>query len=227
MVNVAVVEDNPDVLDDVLFNLGQAGFVVRGYADGRQLQADLCAFAPQVVVLDIGLPGEDGLSIAQRLRNAQPLLGIVILTARAALQDRVAGHLNGADNYLCKPVAMEELIAVIHARARIGQLRQALWRFCPAQLALILPDGQRLELTAGEAALLQTLLDGPNQQASRAELILAMGADPERCDMRRLEVAISRLRSKIRQKYPRGNPLRALRNQGYAFHEPVQILHEA
>lgn len=221
---VAIVEDNQDLLDDVIFSLERAGFTVRGCDRGEALDCLLEDFRPHVVVLDIGLPGEDGLSIAERLRAMQPAPGIVMLTARTTLEDRIEGHTRGADNYLCKPVDMEELVAVVRARARtVMPTTGAQWRFFTRQRCLQFPEGQRLELTTAENQLLTAILGNPGQQAGRRVLIGALGGNPDDYDIRRLEVTISRLRQKIRAIRPETNPLRALRNQGYAFVEPVQI----
>lgn len=225
MARVAVVEDNQDLLDDVMFNLERAGFSVRGCARGEALDAIMQNFQPQVVILDIGLPGEDGLSIAMRLRAARPTLGIVMLTARTMLEDRIAGHRLGADNYLCKPVEMEELVAVVGARARSADsaaVQEAFWTFNAKELSLQAPTGERLPLTHTEYQILATLIATPGQQACRADLIRALGGNPDDYDIRRLEVAISRLRQKIRAICPNANPVRALRNQGYAFVAPVR-----
>lgn len=225
MARVAVVDDNQDLLDDVIFNLERAGFSVRGCASGEALDAILDSFQPQIVVLDIGLPGEDGLSIAARLRAARPALGIVMLTARTMLEDRIAGHSLGADNYLCKPVEMEELVAVVGARARAAVRageQETAWVFNARELSLQSPDGQRLPLTHAEYQVLATLIAAPGQQAGRSALIRALGGNPDDYDIRRLEVTISRLRQKIRAICPDANPVRALRNQGYAFVAPVK-----
>lgn len=226
MTRVAIIEDNQDLLDDVTFSLERAGFTVRGCASGEDFDSLRESFQPQVVVVDIGLPGEDGLSIVARLRAASPGLGIVMLTARTMLEDRIAGHDQGADNYLCKPVEMEELIAVISARARAIDVAAGMtspWRFNARQLLLQSPDGQGVELTNAERQVLSTLLAAPDQQATRHALILALGGNPNDYDFRRLEVVISRLRQKIRSIRPATTPLRALRNQGYVFAEPVQL----
>lgn len=225
MARVAIVEDNQDLLDDVIFSLERAGFTVRGCATGEQLDALQESFQPQVVVLDIGLPGEDGLSIAARLRAKHPMLGIVMLSARTMLEDRIAGHSLGADNYLCKPVEMEELIAVVGARARAVERAagvESLWHFSPRKLTLHSPEGLRLDLTNAENQVLATLLAAPGQQTSRHALIRALGGNPDDYDIRRLEVTISRLRQKIRGLCPDANPVRALRNQGYAFVDPAR-----
>lgn len=225
MIQIAVVDDNQDLTDDVLFALRHAGFTAIACASGKELDALLQTQLPDIAILDIGLPDEDGLNIASRLRNRHPEIGIVMLTARTTLNDRIEGHLRGADNYLCKPIEMSELVAVVQARARAIEASRRIagqWRFAPAELALYLPNGERLPLTAAEHLVLSTLLQQPQQQADRDLLVKALGGRPEDYDIRRLEVTISRLRQKIRAVSPDTNPIRALRNRGYAFLYPVR-----
>ena len=237
MIRIAVVEDNADLLDDVVFHLERAGYRVAGYPHGAALDADLAGLAPfdpQLLVLDLGLPGEDGLAIARRLRRARPPLGIVMLTARTALDDRIAGHDSGADNYLCKPVEMEELIAVVGARARRlvptderrgeGAAGAAAWRYLVARHTLIAPAGEEIELTASEATLIRLLAAADGQQASRNQLVAALGQDHITYDYRRLEAIVSRLRRKLDRHAAPARPLRALRNQGYVFLEPLTLV---
>ena len=218
MLTVAVVEDNADVLDDVLFNLGRMGFQASGFTDGAALDAALATGQIwPVLVLDLGLPGEDGLSIARRLRQSYPAVGIIALTARGRLDDRVAGLNEGFDLYLVKPVDMVELAAAIRAVARrvtqIG-LTTPQWRLNPLEPSLIRPDGERLPLAVHEYHLLAALAAGAaDQPVSREELMRAMGKDPETYDPRALEVVLSRLRAKLGEL----GPLKAVRGQGYRF----------
>ncbi|OMG54706.1 hypothetical protein BJN45_05715 [Azonexus hydrophilus] len=122
---------------------------------------------------------EDGLSIAARLRQRHPNLGIVMLTAQITLNDRITGHRQGADNYLCKPVAMEELIAVIEARTR-GPLPEMApsryWQFDTSQLCLNTSDNQSITLTSAEAVLIRRLASSSGQQAHRADIVEALGS---------------------------------------------------
>lgn len=218
MLAVAIVEDNADVLDDLLFNLGRLGFQARGFPDGAALDVALVAGQTwPVLVLDLGLPGEDGLSIARRLRLSHPAVGIIALTARGRLEDRVAGLNEGFDLYLVKPVDITELAAAIRAIARrVAQLGQTvpLWRLEALEPSLIRPDGERLSLAIHEFHLLQALAAGvPDQPVPRDDLIRAMGKDPETYDPRALEVVLSRLRAKLGDQ----GPLKAVRGQGYRF----------
>ncbi len=217
MLPIVIVEDNADVLDDLLFNLRRLGFSVTGYPDGVALDAALAAGREwSVLVLDLGLPGEDGLSIARRLRQTHPALGIIALTARGRLIDRVAGLNEGVDLYLVKPIDMTELAASIRAVARrVAQIGETapLWRLDPQGPHIICPDGEQLALGLGEFHLLAAMALEPAHTVGRADLMRAMGKDPESYDPRALEVVLSRLRAKLGEQ----GPLKAVRGQGYRF----------
>ena len=218
MLSVAIVEDNVDVLDDLLFNLGRLGLQARGFSEGAALDAALAAGQSwPVLVLDLGLPGEDGLSIARRLRQSHPAVGIIALTAWARLEDRVTGLNEGFDLYLVKPVDITEIAASIRAVARrVGQpgLTAPPWRLDALEPSLIRPDGERLPLAVHEYHLLEALAVGvPGKPVAREDLIRAMGKDPNSYDPRALEVVLSRLRAKLGEQ----GPLKAVRGQGYRF----------
>lgn len=226
---VVVVEDNPDLLDDVVFNLQQHGFDVAGTRDGRALDAHLGARGADVVVLDLGLPGEDGLSIAQRLRESHPFVGIVMLTARSGIDDRIRGHQQGADSYLCKPVHMEELAAVVRSLARrlaplSARAAAPAWKIERRALRLHTPAGEAIELTGMECTVLAAVAAAPRQHASRRVLIEALGEDPMLFDERRLESCVSRLRRKLAARLPAGAPsLKAMRGDGYSLALPMRV----
>ncbi len=222
MTRIAVVEDNSDLLDDTCFELQHAGFEVQGVANGRSLRALLPRFAPHIVLLDLGLPDEDGLALAGWLRSTQPQLGIVMLTARTARQDRLAGHAEGADHYLCKPVDAEELVAVLRALERRLMLPQAAqWVLDTRLLQLHSPQGHCMALNVAELGILGALARLPRRQASRRELVEALGEDWLLYDERRLEAVISRLRRKIADTTGADAPLRTLRGFGYTFLESL------
>lgn len=224
ILSLAVVEDNPDVLDDLLFNLRRQGFEVAGYPDGAALDAALAQGHDwTVLVLDLGLPGEDGLSIAHRLRQTHPALGIIALTARGRLQDRVEGLNTGIDLYLVKPIDISELAAAIHAVARrVNQLRVhvPIWRLEPDGYRLVRPDGETITLTVTEFRILHVLACAHAEPVHRDELIRAIGRKPDAYDPRALEVTVSRLRGKLGHQ----SPLRAVRNQGYRFVADLRVV---
>lgn len=223
MIRIAIVEDNADLLDELLFNLRHQGFEPEGFPDGAALDAALAAQPGwQVLVLDLGLPGEDGLSIARRLRRSHPALGIVMLTARGGIDDRVDGLTQGADLYLAKPVDMKELGASIHAVARrVGQIAgvRLTWRLDTLGRRLSSPEGRVIDLTHPEVMILAALARSREHLLDRAALITAIGKNPDTYDQRALEVTVSRLRQKLGAEAP----LRAVRGKGYAFNAPLRV----
>lgn len=221
---IAVVEDTAELREDVCFHLRHAGYTVDSAADGQALTALLPRFAPDIVVLDVGLPGEDGLQIAGRLRAQQPEIGIVMLTGRAALHERLAGRRQGADHYLAKPVQIDELVLVVRSLARrIAPRAAAGWVVSPHSLQVRPPDGEPVAITRSEAALLAALARAPQRQCSRRELAQALGEAWETYDERRLEALVSRLRRKLAEGCGHEAPLRTLRGSGYGFVQALQL----
>ncbi len=121
MIRVGLVEDNLDFRAEVHFHLSRAGFAISLVSDGRDLDDQLQCHPCDLLVLDLGLPTEDGRAIATRLRLSHPGVGIVMLTARGALTDRLDGLERGADAYLVKPVDMRELAVTLRSvHRRLG-----------------------------------------------------------------------------------------------------------
>src|SRR5215211_2103276 len=114
---ILVVEDEPQISNFLRVGLGYEGFSVAVAEDGHEALAELMRFKPQLVILDLMLPGISGMELAERMR-ADPELMIIMLTARDQVEDRIAGLNAGADDYLVKPFDFEELVARIHAVAR-------------------------------------------------------------------------------------------------------------
>ena len=226
MIRVVLVEDDADLLDDIAFALRDEDLQVTACADGPALDRHLAGAGFDVVVLDIGLPGEDGLSIARRLRRTQPQLGIVMLTARTAASARVRGMEEGADAYLGKPVDLRELALVIRALARrlgVGEAPSArTLTLLVAENALLTPAGLRVELTPSESLVLSRLSRASGRQATRRQIIEAFGAAYLDYDERRLEAIVSRLRRKLEAAGLAADTLRAVRGVGYVLQVPVQ-----
>lgn len=221
---VAIIEDNADLLDDMVLNLSWRGIAPTPFPNGAAFDASMVNDCPwNVLVLDLGLPGEDGLSIARRLHASHPLLGIIMLTARGSTADRIQGLTDGADIYMVKPVDMGELAAAIKAVAR--RLHTAgdstpVWRLDPIGMRLLSPDSKEIELSYPEASLLQMLADSPDHFAETEALVLAIGKNPEAYDPRALQVMLSRLRHKLGD----DPPLKSVRARGYIFAAKLALL---
>lgn len=216
--SVIVVEDNETLQEELVLFLSEEGFDVRGVSSGEELNQAIQARCADILILDLNLPVEDGISIARRIRNALPTVGIIILTARVRSTDRLEGYATGADVYLTKPTRPEELVAVVkNLFGRIGSATPPVqWQLDMTALALITPSGSEIKLTGGEALLLKALaLNG--QFMDHAALVARLGnADySEKTNKARMEVLISRLRIKLAPHIGLGFDIKALRGRGY------------
>lgn len=225
---IVVVDDDPGMLEVLSDFLGERAFEVETASDGDALTRALADRPADLVVLDIMLPGEDGLEICRRLTaNGGP--PIILLSARAGATDRIVGLEAGADDYLEKPCNPMELLARVRAVLRRcgetasaeGKLRTkcefAGWRLDLLRRELRSPDGVLINLSSGEFALLRSLVEHPEQILTRDQLLdLALGQDAEVYD-RAVDVQISRLRRKLDYDGRGGDLIRTLPKKGYMF----------
>ena len=206
---ILVVDDDVRLRDLLTRYLGEQGFEVRAIPDARDLDKRLQRDPPHLVVLDLMLPGEDGLAVCRRLRGAAENVPIIMLTARGEDVDRILGLEMGADDYLPKPFNPRELVARIHAVLRrrgdpvapgapIAEGRVAFGRFVLDTAARTLTrDGETTSLTTGEFALVKVFVQHPRQPLAREKLtLLARGRDHEVFD-RAIDVQVSRLRKLV------------------------------
>jgi two-component system phosphate regulon response regulator OmpR len=206
---VLVVDDDARLRDLLSRYLGEQGFQVSALADARDLDRKLQRDPPHLVVLDLMLPGEDGLSVCRRLRGAGESVPIIMLTAKGEEVDRIVGLEMGADDYLGKPFNPRELVARIHAvLRRHGEHRvpgapaeEGTIPFGPHALDLaartLICDGKSVALTTGEFSLLRVFAQHPRQPLAREKLMmLARGRDHEVFD-RAIDVQVSRLRKLV------------------------------
>ena len=224
-----VVDDDKRLRELLQRYLGEQGFTVRSAEDGAGMDKLLAREAFDLVVLDLMLPGEDGLSICRRLRNADPQLAILMLTAKGDELDRIVGLEMGADDYLPKPFNPRELLARIQAvlRRRTPAIPGAptagerTIRFGEVQVDLsarsLLRNGQTVALTTGEFAVLKALLEHPRQPQSRDRLMaLARGREQGPYD-RAIDVQVSRLRKLIEPDPGSPRYLQTVWGFGYVF----------
>lgn len=218
---IIIVEDQEElrtVLETVLSRLGHD---VRGAGDGAALDLALADYPADVVVLDLNLPGEDGVAIALRLRQTNKC-GIIMATSRGLANERINGFENGADLYLVKPVNPMELHAALLNLGRRLRLapdnEHATWTFDPQLSAIRTPLGISVNLTAQENIVMQLLLAIPGKTVQRSKIFSALGHFDDEYGSKRLETLLSRLRSKIRRHDPNTElPIRARHGMGYAF----------
>lgn len=227
---ILVVDDEPDIREMLEEYLGRQGLDVRSAADGLELDRRLAERPAQLLVLDLNLPGEDGLSIAGRLR-ARGRVGIVMLTARGDLEDRIRGLELGADDYVVKPVEPRELLARIRSvlrrlaaeAARAGRgssTRRVRFGRCELDLdghRLLAGDGSEVPLTAMEFDLLETFARHPGQVMSRDRISELAHNRPWHPLDRSIDIRITRLRQKIEPDPGRPAVIRTVRGEGYLF----------
>lgn len=218
---VVVVEDNETLCAELVHFLSAAGFQALGLGDGLALSAHLARDEPDVLILDLNLPFEDGIQIARRVRQAFPDVRIAMLTGRARGSDRTEGYEAGADVYLTKPTRPAELLAVVrnlHQRRSSTQATALRWTLDRTRRCLQSTQGHSLKLTEGETLLLHALAVAGGG-LDHDQLLDALGAANAPADARpgkaRLEVLVSRLRSKLRSLGPDGLAIHARRGHGY------------
>ncbi|MFM9111478.1 MAG: response regulator [Prochlorococcaceae cyanobacterium] len=224
-----VVDDDPEIRRMLASDLGERGYEVRCLADGAQLLARLDIQRPDLVVLDLMLPGDDGLSLLRRLRDNADDLPVVMLTARADAIDRIIGLEQGADDYLAKPFLPRELSARIDAvLRRRGALPAGAplaagdtVRFGDHSLDLarrqLCRGGETMAITSGEFSLLSAFVQHPHRPLSRERLIeLARGPDSA-TDSRSMDVQVSRLRRLVEPEPSRPRFIQTVWGYGYVF----------
>jgi DNA-binding response OmpR family regulator len=226
--HIVVVDDEPDLRDAVRDYLVDHGYVVSTADGGESLRAIMSERAVDLVLLDIRMPGEDGLSIARYLRSRGPL-GVIMLTANRDMVDRVIGLEVGADDYLSKPFDLRELLARVRAVLRrvsspgappATMGHEVRFGRCMLNLdarKLYEPDGVEVPLTAMEFDLLKTFAEHPNQVLSRDRLLdLAHNMDMSPFD-RSIDMRIGRLRRKIEPEAKLPQTIKTVRGVGYVF----------
>jgi len=227
---VVVVDDDARIRDLLRRYLTQEGFEVLLAEDAKALNRLLTRETVHLIVLDLMLPGEDGLSICRRLRAANDLTPIIMLTAKVEDVDRIVGLEVGADDYLPKPFNPRELLARIHAVLRRRPTLEApgapaldaqTVTFGPFEFDLALrrlsKEGEQIALTTGEFSMLKALVRHPRQPLSRDKLAqLARGREFEPFD-RSLDVQISRLRKMIEPDPAQPRYIQTVWGVGYVF----------
>ncbi|MCD0484450.1 response regulator transcription factor [Streptacidiphilus sp. ASG 303] len=216
-VRVLVVDDEPDLVDVLCGALRYEGWEVRGAADGAAAVARALEFRPDAVVLDVMLPDVDGLEVLRRIRAAQPEVCVLFLTARDAVEDRIAGITAGGDDYVTKPFSLEEVVARLRGLLRRAGMSRA---GAPApgrdagpvhgEGCLVVGDlvmdeearevsrgGEAVELSPTEFALLRYLMRNPRRVLSKAQILDHVWSYDFGGQAHVVELYISYLRKKI------------------------------
>jgi len=212
---IMIVEDEPDLASVVADYARAAGYTPEVYGDGAEALAAVKREAPALIVLDLMLPGLDGLSVCRAVREFSDV-PIVMVTARVEEIDRLLGLEAGADDYLCKPFSPRELMARIKAiLRRAGQATPARVLTVDEVARRIRLHGHELDLTPSEFAILAALARRPGQVFSRAQLLDAARADSLDATDRAIDSHVKNLRRKIDAAAPGLEAIRSIYGLGY------------
>ena len=232
--HVLVVDDQKEICDVVQEYLAGEGYRVSTASDGAGMRRVLAQGPVDLVILDLMLPGEDGLTLARALRD-ESNVGIIILTGRCETVDRIIGLEMGADDYLPKPFHLRELLARVKSVLRRvssrtldkapvrSSARFSGWTLDLSSRELRSPAGREVRLTTGEFDLLAAFVTNANQVLSRDRLLdLARNREAGPFD-RTIDVQVGRLRRKLEDDPQRPSMIKTVRGSGYIFTPPVDI----
>ncbi|HXY99224.1 MAG TPA: response regulator [Stellaceae bacterium] len=235
--HILVVDDQKEICEVVQQYLSSEGYRVSVAHDGGEMRKVIAQDPVDLVILDLVLPGEDGLTLARQLRE-ESTVGIIILTGRGETVDRIIGLEMGADDYLPKPFHLRELLARVKSVLRRASTRAqkesapgarsrarfAGWRLDLSTRELVSPDGGEVRLTTGEFDLLAAFVNNANQVLSRDRLLdLARNREAGPFD-RTIDVQVGRLRRKLEPDPAKPTIIKTVRGTGYIFTPTVEVV---
>lgn len=234
--HILIVDDQAEICDLVQEYLSGEGYRVSAAQDGTGMRKVMVESRVDLVILDLMLPGEDGLTLARALRQ-ESTVGIIILTGRGEIVDRIIGLEMGADDYLPKPFHLRELLARVKSVLRRASSRSmenqavsprskarfAGWNLDLSSRELLSPSGKEVRLTTGEFDLLAAFVNNANQVLTRDRLLdLARNREGGPFD-RTIDVQVGRLRRKLEEDPQRPTMIKTVRGTGYIFTPPVEV----
>jgi two-component system OmpR family response regulator len=239
--HILVVDDDREIRQMIADYLQKNGLRATAVADGREMRAVLDTNAVDLIVMDLMMPGEDGLTLTRNLRAGKHrAIPVLMLTARDDQTDRIIGLEMGADDYVAKPFAARELLARIKAVIRrtrmlppnlqVTEAARVLafgrWRLDTTARHLLDPEGTVVALSGAEFRLLRVFLDHANRVLSRDQLLnLTQGRDAELFD-RSVDLLVSRLRQRLGDGAREQSYIKTVRSEGYVFSMAVTVVGE-
>ncbi|WP_288444478.1 response regulator [uncultured Pantoea sp.] len=236
--HILVVDDDRDIRELITDYLIKSGYRATGAANGREMRAVLSNSMVDLVVLDIMMPGDDGLTLCRQLRSdPRQNLPVLMLTARSEETDRILGLEMGADDYLIKPFVARELLARIKAILRRTRalppnlhitgagriIAFGEWQLDTSARHLLDSDGVIVALSGAEYRLLRVFLDHPQRVLNRDQLLnLTQGRDAELFE-RSIDLLVSRLRQRLREDAREPAYIKTIRSEGYVLASTVVI----
>jgi len=232
LTRILLVDDEPLITDSLSYSLRKEGYEVKAVGDGSVVLAEVQEYAPDLLVLDLMLPGMSGLEICQRLR-AKSTIPVIMLTARGEEIDRVLGLEVGADDYLAKPFSFRELLARIRSILRRVEMDRQSTQFQQiilGRLSLdpvarrVYKEDRELQLSAREFELLSVLMRNAGRALSREELLAEVWGTDWIGDPRTLDVHVRWLRLKIEDDPASPLYIQTVRGHGYRFAGPEELI---
>ncbi|MBB3541252.1 MULTISPECIES: response regulator [unclassified Rhizobium] len=236
--HILIVDDDREIRELVSSYLKKNGLRVTAVADGRHMRSFLEANSVDLIILDVMMPGDDGLVLSRELRAGRhKAVPIVMLTARTDEMDRIIGLEMGADDYLAKPFSARELLARVKAVLRrtrmlppnlqVSEAGQLLsfgqWKLDTTARHLIDSDGTVIGLSGAEYRLLRVFIDHPQRVLNRDQLLnLTQGRDAELFD-RSIDLLVSRVRQRLGDDAREPTYIKTVRSEGYVFSMPIEI----
>ncbi|QGU10838.1 response regulator [Leclercia sp. J807] len=237
--HILVVDDDRDIRELIVDYLVKSGYRATGAANGKEMRAVLDRQAVDMVVLDIMMPGDDGLTLCRQLRSGQHKdLPILMLTARHDDMDRILGLEMGADDYVVKPFVARELLARIKAILRrfrtlppnlqVTEARRIIafgdWQLDTSARHLLDATGTIVALSGAEYRLLRVFVDHPQRVLTRDQLLnFTQGRDAELFE-RSIDLLVSRVRQRLNEDARTPLYIKTVRSEGYVFSMPVSIV---
>ena len=236
--HILIVDDDREIRELVSSYLKKNGLRVTAVVDGRHMRSFLEANSVDLIILDVMMPGDDGLVLSRELRAGRhKAIPIVMLTARTDEMDRIIGLEMGADDYLAKPFSARELLARIKAVLRrtrmlppnlqVSEAGQLLsfgkWKLDTTARHLVDSDGTVIALSGAEYRLLRVFIDHPQRVLNRDQLLnLTQGRDAELFD-RSIDLLVSRVRQRLGDDAREATYIKTVRSEGYVFSMPIEI----
>lgn len=226
--NLVVVEDHELLRSLICQALAQRGHQVVGLSCAEDVDSLSSVDPVDIFLVDLNLPGEDGLTLTHRLKRVYPSCGVIMVTARSDLADRVAGYDSGADIYMPKPIEVEELCAAVDSLARrmaiSHSVKDSAFELDQQALQISAPDGQVVSLSAAETQILNGFARVASQRLAIWQLLQTLDTDLDQVTKASLEVRIARLRKKL---ISIGAPLgciESVRGEGYQLCIPIRVI---
>ncbi len=224
-INIAVVEDH-DVLREMLLDaLLEKGYLAQGFRDAYELDAASSKTIFELLILDLNLPGEDGLSIAKRIKESYPDTFIIMITARSSEMDKIQGYEAGADIYLPKPIAITELQAAVSSLSkRILRYKDLGGNLILNEMSASLKGTQTVSLSKIDLDILLALLQADQQRLDFESLLQQVSSNTSNTPKATLEVQIVRLRKKMAEAGAEGVTIKALYKYGYQLVQGIDLV---